>query len=166
MTKIGNEAKQSAILRSAGEGERLKVGAEELRYVFSSHETNSGFDLIERWVSPNFQSPPLPHTHTKEDWMAYVLEGRLIFQVDEEQVELTQGASLFVPRGVYFRWWNPVSTPARMLCLYTPGGFGNFFREVFEDTAKKADKVHAYDKTLTGIMRLHDKYGMVRKEPA
>lgn len=166
MTDFGKESKQNAVFRPSTEGERLKVGAEELRYVFQSSQTNGGFDLIERWVSPHFQSPPLPHTHTREDWMAYVLKGRLIFQVDEEEVELTEGASLYVPQGVYFRWWNPDATSARMLCFYTPGGFGNFFREVFEENAKKADKLHEYDKTLTGIMRLHDKYGMIRKEPA
>jgi len=162
---LNDETRPQALLRRPGEGERLKAGAEELRYVFSSQETGGGFDLIERWVSPNFQSPPLAHAHTREDWMAYVLEGRLVFQVDEEQVELTGGASLFVPRGIYFRWWNPEAAPARMLCLYTPGGFGSFFRDVFEEAGKKAERVHDYDKTLTGIMRLHDRYGMIRKEP-
>lgn len=166
MADLGRTAKPRAVLRAAAEGESLTVGAEKLRYVFSSQETKGGFDLIERWVSPHFQSPPLPHTHTREDWMAHVLEGRLGFQVDGEQVELTPGASLLIPRGVYFRWWNPQAAPARLLCFYSPGGFGEFFREVFEDSAKKAARVHEYGKTLTGIMRLHDKYGIIRKEPS
>ncbi|NIX76117.1 cupin domain-containing protein [Microvirga terricola] len=154
-----------ALARQNGEGERIKMGAEEMRFVLTSAETGGRFDLIERWVSPNFKSPPLPHTHTREDWAGYLMEGRLVFQLDGKVTELTAGGSLFVPRGVYFRWWNPEVTSARVLFVYTPGGFGTFFKEVFELSARKADQVHDYDKTLAGIMKLHDKYGMIRQEP-
>ncbi|MBF9234508.1 cupin domain-containing protein [Microvirga alba] len=154
-----------AVLRQHGEGETIKVGAEEIRFALTSAETNGRLDLIERMVSPNFQSPPLAHTHTREDWMGYLIEGRLVFQLDGETKELKPGGSLFVPRGVYFRWWNPDPVPARILFAYTPGGFGSFFKEVLELSAQKADRVHDYDKTLTGIMKLHDKYGMIRQEP-
>nr|WP_246728407.1 cupin domain-containing protein [Microvirga terricola] len=131
-----------------------------MRYVFTSQETNGAFDLIERVVSPNFESPPVANGHTKEDFLYYLLEGRLIFRLDSEEVELKTGASLFVPRGVFFRWWNPDPIAARVLALYTPGGFGEYFREVISHAAKRTDKVHDYGATLTAVMALHAKYGM------
>ncbi len=157
-------ARPMPVLRQHREGERITLGAEEMRFALTTEDTNGRFDLIERMVSPNFQSPPLAHTHSKEDWMGYVIEGRLVFQLDGRDVEVGTGGSLFVPKGVYFRWWNPDLAPARVLFLYTPGGFGAFFRDIMEHSAQKSDKLHDYDKTLSGIMRLHDKYGIIRQE--
>jgi len=68
-----------------------------------------------------------------------------------------------VPPFVNFRWWNPADAPARVLFLYSPGGFEDFFREVAEAVAPRAARLHDYEQTLATITALHDRYGMVRQ---
>ncbi len=45
--------------------------------------TGGAFSVLDRVVPPHFQSPPRPHTNTREDWAAYVLEGALVFQLED-----------------------------------------------------------------------------------
>jgi len=54
------------------------------------------FSVLERVVPPHFQSPPQPHTNTREDWAAYVLEGRLVFLLEYPMGRV--GDTPFVPR--------------------------------------------------------------------
>lgn len=154
----------SPIIRRHGEAETLQVGAERLSFTLNGGDTGGAFGLVERVVSPLFQSPPQPHSHSREDFMGYLLEGRLVFQLNGREEALGPGDTLFVPRGVWFRWWNPLETPARVLFLYTPGGFEDFFREVAAQAAARAARIHDYDKTLTDITALHDRFGMVRAD--
>jgi mannose-6-phosphate isomerase-like protein (cupin superfamily) len=119
--------------------------------------------VIERTVAGSFQSPPQEHTHTREDWAYYVLEGRIGLMLDGIEHVLTRGGFVFVPRGVYFRWWNPDATPARVLALYAPGAFAEFFREVVTRVAPKTDTIGRYETTLGDILALQDRYGMLRK---
>lgn len=51
-----------------------------------------------------------------------------------------------------------------MLFLYAPGGFEDFFREVAAQAAARAARIHDYDKTLTDITALYDRFGMVRAD--
>lgn len=162
MVESVNEMPRRALVRRRGEAPVLRVGAEMLGFTFTGAETGGACGLIERVVSPGFQSPPDAHRHTSEDWLCHLLDGRLVFQLDGEVEEMTPGDSLFVPRGVHFRWWNPEQAPARALFLYIPGGFEQFFADVAEAVTPKADRIHDYDRTLADIHALHDRYGIVR----
>lgn len=102
--------------------------------------------------------------HPDADWAAYVLEGRLLFHTEKETYDCTAGHIAYIPRGTYFRWANPESTAARALMIYTPGGFEGFFREVIPLIKRQAEDVGSYEKTLPDILRVQDKYAMVRRE--
>lgn len=155
------------VIRLAGEGETLSKGGEKLVLTLTGADTNDGFALIRRTVAPHFQSPPKPHANTQEDWMAHVLSGRLVVQLESGPVELGAGATIFMPRGAYFRWWNPDATPAEALFLYTPAGFENFFRRLFETIPAEAAQLHDWNKTLPGALAANDAFNVVRKgEPA
>lgn len=155
------------VIRHAGEGETLSKGGEKLVLTLTGADTNGGFALIRRVVAPHFQSPPKPHANTQEDWMAHVLSGRLVVQLDGGPVELGAGATIFMPRGTYFRWWNPDASPAEALFLYTPAGFEDFFRRLFAAVPAQAEQLHDWDKTLPEALAANDAFNVVRKgEPA
>jgi mannose-6-phosphate isomerase-like protein (cupin superfamily) len=67
--------------------------------------------------------PPRPiaplHVHFHDDEAWYVLEGRLMVRVGDEEVEARAGSAVFVPRGARHTYWNPDSTPVRYLLVMT-----------------------------------------------
>lgn len=157
------EKHQEAIIIKAQEGEIQSIKNEQFNFKLSSEQTNGLFSLIERVIAPNFVSPPQFHAHTDTDWMAYVLEGQLNFTFNDKKHSCGPGDIAYIPRMTYFRWENPSDEKARALILYTPGGFENFFKEAIGSVQKKAEQIHEYDKTLSPILAIQDKYGMIRK---
>jgi uncharacterized cupin superfamily protein len=66
---------------------------------------------------PRLIAPPHLHFHDDEAW--YVLEGRLMVRVGDEEVEARAGSAVFVPRGTRHTYWNPDSAPVRYLLVMT-----------------------------------------------
>ncbi len=160
---MSNAPVAAPVIRHAGEGETLSKGGEKLVLTLTGADTQGAFALIRRTVAPHFQSPPKPHANTNEAWMAHVLAGRLVVQLDDGPVELQPGSTLFMPRGTYFRWWNPDATPAEALFLYTPAGFEEFFRRLFATVPAEARQLHDWDKTLPEALAANDAFDVVRK---
>jgi mannose-6-phosphate isomerase-like protein (cupin superfamily) len=79
--------------------------------------------VIADWTDPGTH-PGRPiaalHLHRSDDEAWIVLEGRLGFQVGDEEREVTAGESLLVQRGVPHSYWNPDSLPTRYLLVMTP----------------------------------------------
>jgi mannose-6-phosphate isomerase-like protein (cupin superfamily) len=79
--------------------------------------------VIAEWADPGTH-PGRPiaglHVHRSDDEAWFVLEGRLGFQVGEEQREVAAGESILVTRGTPHSYWNPAPAPARYLLVMTP----------------------------------------------
>ena len=71
---------------------------------------------------PRLIAPPHLHFHDDEAW--YVLEGRLIVRVGDDDVEAPSGSAVFVPRGTPHTYWNPDPTPVRYLLIMTANIYG------------------------------------------
>jgi quercetin dioxygenase-like cupin family protein len=69
-----------------------------------------------------------PHVHTREDEISIVLEGRIGFRSEEQEVVLGEGGYIVKPRNQVHAMWNAGDTPARMIEIITPAGFEGFFR--------------------------------------
>ncbi|HJT17423.1 MAG TPA: cupin domain-containing protein [Thermoanaerobaculia bacterium] len=122
-----------AIVRAAGEGDVMQVMAMRVEIRVRSTETGGAFSVVEMHAPPAFQAPPIPHRHLDVDWYGFVEEGEVAIELDGQLHRVPQGGIATVPRGVAFRWWNASDArPVRWLCTYTPGGFEDFFREMFE----------------------------------
>jgi mannose-6-phosphate isomerase-like protein (cupin superfamily) len=50
-------------------------------------------------------------------------------RIGEEELRLNPGAVAFMPRGIPHAQWNDGPEPARVLEIYTPGGFERVFEE-------------------------------------
>ncbi len=92
---------------------------------------DAGFSLIEMHVPPHFRPPPVLHRHTREGAVVYILEGALRY-LFSNGAETTAGAGTLVhlPPGAWFRWENATDAPVRMLCMFSPAGFEEYFAEV------------------------------------
>lgn len=111
------------------EGVRLEAGVNEITLKITS-EHSQRLTLLEFSVAPRFAAPPMLHHHTREEWVAYVVEGEVTFIFSDREVRAPTGTTVFVPAGADFAWRNDTDEPARYLAIHAPAGFDQFFVDV------------------------------------
>ena len=72
----------------------------------------------------------VPHSHTKEDELSYVLEGEIGVMIGDREFIAPTGSYVFKPRGIPHSFWNNGTTPARLIELIFPSGLEDGFREM------------------------------------
>ena len=106
--------------------EQLLIGANVVRVLVSSDDTDGRLAVLEYDVPAGFPGPPL-HVHPDFDEHFYVVSGQLDFRLGGETVHGRAGSSLYVRGDQPHTFSNPVGEPARMLLTLSPGGFEQFF---------------------------------------
>ena len=71
-----------------------------------------------------------PHIHDAHDEYFYILDGQLTLWAGDAEVVADAGAVVAALRGVPHGYRNDTGQPATALCLYTPAGYENYFRDV------------------------------------
>ncbi len=84
-------------------------------------ETGGQVSVTEIVMPPHNAGPPL-HTHDFDEAF-YVLEGELVFQVEQALATKAAGEVVFAPRNVAHALANHSDAPARYLLTCTPAGF-------------------------------------------
>ena len=84
-------------------------------------------------VPPHTAGPPL-HTHDFDEAF-YMLEGELIFQVDEMLATKRAGELSFAPRNVAHTLANHADAPARYVLVCTPAGFERHWARMAAEAA-------------------------------
>src|SRR3954470_7729929 len=86
-----------------------------------SEQSSGEVSMIENVVPAHSPGPPL-HTHDFDEAF-YILEGELIFQVEDVLVTKGAGEGSFAPRNVAHALANQRDAPARYVLVCTPAGF-------------------------------------------
>lgn len=86
-----------------------------------------GFSVVEQHIPPRFSPPPVHHRQTREHAAVYVLEGELRYWLDEKEVVATAGTLVQLPRLAWWRWANESDAPCRILAIFAPPGFEQYF---------------------------------------
>ena len=81
--------------------------------------------VIENVMPDGAAGPPL-HSHAFDEAF-YVLDGELLFKVDQDLVTARAGELVFAPGGVPHTFTNRSGAPARFLIVFTPAGFEREF---------------------------------------
>lgn len=92
-----------------------------------SREKQTG--AFELTVPPGSNVPP-PHSHSNNEELVYVLEGKLRYSVDGETRDLAPGDSMFTARGSVHGFANPFDVSARALIVLSPDIGAGYFRDV------------------------------------
>jgi quercetin dioxygenase-like cupin family protein len=92
-------------------------------------ETNGAVGITEQSFEPGFLLPP--HVHENDVWL-YILEGEMHVRVSDEVVKATPGCWVLKPRRIPHTMWNAGPEAARIIEVYTPGGFELFFKDFGE----------------------------------
>jgi mannose-6-phosphate isomerase-like protein (cupin superfamily) len=118
----------------------------------SAGSDESGFVLVE-WTDEggdtSRERPIAPlHVHRADDECWYVLDGRLGFLVDGEELEAAAGDAAFVPSGVPHAYWNAQDGPTRYL-LVIPRRIADLLHELHDGEPKDFAAVfRKYDSEL------------------
>ena len=96
-----------------------------------SEESDGVVSLVDNTVPAHWPGPFL-HRHDFDEAF-YVLEGELVFQVEDALITKRAGELAFAPRGVAHTLANHSDGPARYLLVCTPAGFERYFARMNED---------------------------------
>ena len=98
-----------------------------------SEETGGHVSVAEIVVPPRSAGPPL-HTHDFDEAFC-LLEGELIFQVEDELSTKGAGELSFAPRNVPHALANHGDAAARYLLICTPAGFERHWARIAAEAA-------------------------------
>ena len=117
----------------AGAGEILGApsGCRD-RFLVDSKDWGGHLAVVEHLLAPRAIAAPL-HRHTKEDEFSLILEGRVWFVADGQELVTGVGDLVIKPRGEWHTFFNAADDRARLLELISPGGLEEAFRII--DTA-------------------------------
>ena len=105
----------------------LGVVGDTYTIVLSGKDTAGQFCLIEMYVPPG--GGPPPHRHDFEETFI-VLDGELDATLRGNKRIVRAGDTINIPANAPHQFHNSSSKPVRMLCICSPSGQEDFFKEV------------------------------------
>jgi quercetin dioxygenase-like cupin family protein len=114
-----------------------------------------GFSVVDYLIPPGFSPPPVLHRQTREDVAVYVVEGQLHYWFQSGDAVATAGSLVHLPRLAWNRWSNTSDEPCRILAIFAPAGFEQYFLELSAAFASASDPAA----TAAMISRLRERYG-------
>ncbi len=112
----------------------------------SGKDTAGRYTLIDMHVPPG--GGPPPHRHDFEE-MFSILQGEIEFTFRGTTVVAAAGETVNVPANAPHVFRNASERPARLLCLCSPSGQEEFFREVGVPVAHRTEPPPPLDHTAT-----------------
>jgi quercetin dioxygenase-like cupin family protein len=110
--------------------EIIDIGSLQLKFLQNKQETGGSLDVFEMTLQPNARMP-IPHYHDRWDETVYGLTGTSCWRIDDKDVDVAPGDTVFIQRGVVHGFTNRTSVPASCLCILSPGVLGpQYFREM------------------------------------
>ena len=98
--------------------DKERVGAEDITFGFSRWEPNMSFHK--------------KHTHENAEEIMYILSGRVMGGVVDQEFEVGKGDTVWVPRGAVHWAYNPFDEPCEFVFLYTRASFQSAGYEIVE----------------------------------
>jgi quercetin dioxygenase-like cupin family protein len=111
----------------ADDAEHISVVGDTYTILVSGSDTAGRYTLIDMHV-PNGGGPP-PHRHDFEE-MFTVIEAEIEVTFRGEKSTAHAGDTINVPANAPHQFTNAAAAPARLLCMCTPAGQEEFFREI------------------------------------
>jgi quercetin dioxygenase-like cupin family protein len=112
---------QADVLQSQASGSPIAIPAfgVQLQVRIAPAVTQARATLIETIDAPGFGPPQ--HRHERETEVFHVLQGRYLFELDDERIIARAGETVVARRGGTHRFINIDARPSRLLVLIMPG---------------------------------------------
>lgn len=105
----------------------LGVVGDTYTTLLTGHDTNGRYCLIDMFVRPG--GGPPPHRHDFEESFV-VLEGEIATTFRGEKRTVRAGDTVHIPANAPHSFTNTSDRPARLLCICSPAGQEEFFRNI------------------------------------
>lgn len=102
----------------------------DFKIVLSGNKTGGKYSLLEILFSAEKENEIPLHLHSRETLIIYILEGNFSFRYGNEKIVGNQGTVLKFEKDIPHSYKKTGKTPGRLLILFTPAGFENFFKDV------------------------------------
>ncbi|MDQ6862889.1 MAG: cupin domain-containing protein [Thermoproteota archaeon] len=146
-------------------GKHIAVAGDINRILAFKEDTGGTYSFIEAKVFPG--GGPTPHVQTREHEGFYIIEGQIIFNVDEQRIEAKPGTFVNVPPNVWHSFKNETNEIAKLIIVLSPAGMEQLFVEVgleISDTSVKPPPFN--NEQIQKLVRLAPKYGVEIKPPS
>jgi uncharacterized cupin superfamily protein len=137
----------------------MEVGGSIVTTLITAAESGGQVGVIELQTAPG-PMPSVLHWHTREAWTAHILAGRIHIRFADGEMDLEAGSVIHVEPRRAFAWSNAHDAPSRILFVYTPSGFEQYFADVGDVFSRNADK--PLPELLPQIVAVSAKYGIER----
>ncbi len=108
-------------------GEHIHLAGGTYTILMGGEATEGAYCLIDMLVPPG--GGPAPHRHDFEE-MFYLLEGEVEFTFRGQTQTAQAGEAVNIPANAPHSFKNNSKEAARLLCMCTPAGQEDFFRQV------------------------------------
>jgi mannose-6-phosphate isomerase-like protein (cupin superfamily) len=125
------------------------------RVTFVPMDDRTPYSLTEWDLEPGAQGPPI-HIHHKTDEGFYVMAGHFGFVLDGITTYTKPGTHVLVPRGHSHSFWNAGARRAKCLCIISPPGLEQYFREL----AGQLGDIKSQGASIDVRKKLSEKYDM------
>lgn len=105
----------------------LGVVGDTYTLLLTGADTDGRFCLIDMHIPPG--GGPPPHRHDFEETFT-LLEGELEATFRGQKSTVQAGQTIHIPANAPHQFHNSSSSPVRLLCLCSPAGQEDFFREI------------------------------------
>ncbi|MCC6238018.1 MAG: cupin domain-containing protein [Dehalococcoidia bacterium] len=113
------------IVFEGGQGTRYEARGSEMFFKATGASTGGRLSLMERTLPPGGRMPPA-HVHEGNDEAYFILDGRVTFLADGEELVLGRDGFVLIPGGISHTFGNRGDAPARLLVLHVPALDGYF----------------------------------------
>jgi mannose-6-phosphate isomerase-like protein (cupin superfamily) len=121
----------NVVFLGPGEGRQLVVGPNTTTLKAVTDDTEGRFSVMEHRLDAHFPGPPV-HVHDQLDHAMYILEGTVVFTVEQRQLTARAGSFALVPHGIAHTFANPSDAVARLVEVDAPAGFERYFQRLAE----------------------------------
>ena len=145
-------------------GKHIAIVGDINTILASKEDTGGTYSFIEAKVFPG--GGPIPHIQTREHEGFYVVEGQIIFNVDEQRIEAKPGTFVNIPPDVLHSFKNETNENAKMIIVLSPAGLEQFFVEAGLEVSNNSVKPPPLtDDEKQKLVSLASKYGMEIRLP-
>jgi mannose-6-phosphate isomerase-like protein (cupin superfamily) len=122
-------AEYQTIVLEPGQGKMVSTMG--INYIFKAvtEETGGQYFCMEGEFPPDLAGPP-KHIHRKMEEVFYILEGEPTLYLGDQEVKVTAGSFIQIPRGTAHTFANFGTVAAKVLLFTTPAGFEYYFEEL------------------------------------
>jgi len=121
------------IKRGDGRNEPIKDLSDARRVVIVDKDTKGAEDITFAHCTFDAKtSVHKRHVHPHAEEVIYILSGKGMSGIGDSEVVMSQGDTMFVPRGAIHWFYNPFDEPVEMIFIYTKPSLGSAGYEVVE----------------------------------